>query len=298
MLRPFIGDLPLEAIHMRGLQPFIEARRAQKVKNRTINYGLQTVRHILNMCAGEWIDGNGMTWLQLPPRIKFLLENDKRKPYPLSWAEQDKLFSELPDYLRKMALFKVNTGCREAEVCGLKWEWEQPYPPLNTSFFVIPAEKVKNREDRVVVLNRVADEVIEQARGDHPEHVFTYRGKPVAKMYGRAWKEARERAGLKQVRVHDLKHSYGRRLRAADVPEEDRKDLLGHKSGRSMTTHYSMAEIAKVIAYSNRVCRDERHGSDTIVFLGKKKPPGQLSLTWRSSYHFVVELDGIEPTTS
>jgi len=54
------------------------------------------------------------------------------------------------------------------------------------------------------------------------------------------------------------------------VPEEDRKDLLGHRSGRSVTTHYFMAEIAKLIAYSNRVCGDERHKSDTIVFLEKR----------------------------
>ena len=55
-----------------------------------------------------------------------------------------------------MALFKVNTGCREAEVCGLKWEWEVEVPELDTSVFIIPASKVKNRKDRVVILNRVA----------------------------------------------------------------------------------------------------------------------------------------------
>lgn len=121
-----------------------------------------------------------------------------------------------------------------------------------------------------MVLNRIALEVIGPVRGEHPEYVFTYKGKPVAKMYGRAWREARERAKLLEVRVHDLKHTYGRRLRGADVPEEDRKDLLGHRSGRSVTTHYSMAEIAKLIAYSNRVCKDERHSSDTIVFLEKR----------------------------
>jgi integrase len=269
-LRPFIGGLPLEAIHMGTLQPFIAARKAQGVKNRTINYGLQTVRHILNIAAGEWIDENNMTWLQSPPRIKFLPENDKRSPYPLSWEEQDRLFAELPEHLRKMAIFKVNTGCREGEICMLKWEWEQQYPGLNTSVFVIPGEHVKNRENRVVVLNREAAEIVEQVRGDHPENVFTYRGKPVKKIYDSAWKKARIRAGLPQVRVHDLKHTYGRRLRAADVPEEDRKDLLGHKHGRSITSYYSAAEIAKLVAYSNRVCRDERRNSDTIVFLEKK----------------------------
>ncbi|MGO9566728.1 MAG: tyrosine-type recombinase/integrase [Desulfomonilaceae bacterium] len=278
MLRPFIGHLKLEQIHMGTLQPFIEARRYRKLKDgtmkrnkvRTINYGLQTVRHILNLAAGEWIDENGMTWMAAAPKIKFLPEKDKQKPYPLSWVEQDRLFGELPDHLVRMALFKVNTGCREAEVCGLKWEWESPCPELSTFVFVIPGRHRKNGDDHVVVLNRTALAVIEQVRGEHPEYVFTYRGKPVKRMYDSAWKSARLRAGLPQVRVHDLKHTYGRRLRAADVPEEDRKDLLGHKHGRSITTHYSRAEIAKLIAYSNRVCLDERHKSDTSVFLEKK----------------------------
>ncbi len=50
--------------------------------------------------------------------------------------------------------------------------------------------------------------------------------------------------GLKHVKVHDLKHTYGRRLRAAGVSFEDRQDLLGHKSGR-ITTHYSAAELCR-----------------------------------------------------
>jgi integrase len=34
------------------------------------------------------------------------------------------LFQELPDHLARMALFKVNTGCRDREVCSLKWDDE------------------------------------------------------------------------------------------------------------------------------------------------------------------------------
>jgi integrase len=55
---------------------------------------------------------------------------------------------------------------------------------------------------------------------------------------------ARVRAGLPQVRVPDLKHTFGRRLRAAGVSFEDRQDLLGHRSGR-ITAHYSTAEVAE-----------------------------------------------------
>jgi len=60
-----------------------------------------------------------------------------------------------------MCLFKVNTGCREQEVCQLRWDWEVQVPELNTSVFIIPGELVKNREDRLVILNRVA-----RLRGD------------------------------------------------------------------------------------------------------------------------------------
>ena len=41
---------------------------------------------------------------------------------------------------------------------------------------------------------------------------------------------------LSRVRVHDLKHTFGRRLRAAGVPVETRKVLLGHRNG-DITTH-------------------------------------------------------------
>jgi hypothetical protein len=43
-----------------------------------------------------------------------------------------------------MLLFKVNTGTREQEVCGLKWNYEVKVPELGTSVFIIPATRVKN----------------------------------------------------------------------------------------------------------------------------------------------------------
>jgi integrase len=105
----------------------------------------------------------------------------------------------------------------------------------------------------LVVLNRVARSVIEGVRGEHPEFVFVYQGRPIGTMHNTAWQSARQRAGLPQVRVHDLKHTFGRRLRAAGVSFEDRQDLLGHHSGR-ITTHYSAAELTGLLDAANRVC--------------------------------------------
>ncbi|HEX4240102.1 MAG TPA: tyrosine-type recombinase/integrase [Steroidobacteraceae bacterium] len=272
ILDPFIGDMFLSGVYMEKLQPFIDKRRKDGVKTKTINLSLEAVRRILRLAALEWRDERGMTWLETAPKIKLFPVTDARKPHSLSVEEQEVLFRELPVHLLRMASYKVNAGNREEEVCSLKWAWEQKVADLETSVFVIPGDKVKNAEDRLVVLNRVARSAIEAARGMHPEYVFVRQEKdgrsiPIKKMYGTAWKNARERAadawershgtaapqGFRRVRVHDLKHTFGRRLRAAGVSFEDRQDLLGHKS-RRITTHYSEAELENLITAAEKAC--------------------------------------------
>jgi integrase len=255
-LMPWIGRVPLCQLHLGTLQPWIETRRADGVSAGTINHGLQIIRRILNLAAGEWRDERGLTWLQTAPKIRLLANRNKRQPYPLSWQEQARLLEELPDHLREMALFAVNTGCRAAEVCSLQWDWEVAVSELGISVFVIPGPRVKNGEDRVVVLNDTASAVVDKRRGKHERYVFAYGAKPVSNMLNSAWKRARSRAGLEQVRVHDLKHTYGRRLRASGVSFEDRQDLLGHRSGK-ITTHYSASDLSRLLEAANRVCERE-----------------------------------------
>jgi integrase len=103
-------------------------------------------------------------------------------------------------------------------------------------------------------------------------------------MNNTAWKSARERAaeawaqrygetasvGYQHVRVHDLKHTFGRRLRAAGVSFEDRQDLLGHRSGR-ITTHYSQAELTNLIEAAERVCSTESRKTPATTWLRRKE---------------------------
>ncbi|GAB4394052.1 MAG: site-specific integrase [Gammaproteobacteria bacterium] len=260
VLMEYIGNLTLNTIHMGTLQSFINGRRQQGIKTRTINHGLQVVRRILNLAAGEWMDEHGLTWLASAPKIKLLPEPDLRKPYPISWDEQTKLFKLLPAQLEKMALFAVNTGCRDQVICQLRWEWEIKLPELpHLRVFFIPGYIEKNKEDRILVCNDIAGSVVDHQRGKHPTYVFTYQDRPRTRMSTSAWVTARTKAGLPHLRVHDLKHTFGRRLRAAGVSFEDRQDLLGHRSGR-ITTHYSAAELQNLYEAANRVCEQKRNG--------------------------------------
>src|SRR5262244_1760391 len=89
---------------------------------------------------------------------------------------------------------------------------------------------------------------------------------PLTCLLGQFLSRARQRAGLPQVRVHDLKHTFGRRLRAAGVSFEDRQDLLGHRSGR-ITTHYSPAELQSLYQASESVCADDSRKSPALVLI-------------------------------
>ena len=92
--------------------------------------------------------------------------------------------------------------------------FEEPYERdsrRGTSVFIIPGRKVENGDDRVVILNQVARAVIESVRGEHAQFVFVRRGRPIRTMHNAAWQSARRRAGLSQVRVHELKHTRARR---------------------------------------------------------------------------------------
>lgn len=293
-LDPFIGDMLITHIDDAALAPYIQSKLKPKdgkrpVTNRTVNIALQRVIRVLNLCARKWRDEERRPWLDVVPMISLLDEKtNSRKPYPLSWEEQSILFSELPAHLQIMGMFKVNTGCREQEVCKLQWDWEIAVPELGTSVFLIPAgfggrserSGVKNRDERLVILNSVAKSIIEKQRGQHKLFVFPF-GMPdehgvattINRMNDSAWKRARIRAtkkwiekhfrqpheGFTKIRVHDLKHTFGRRLRAAGVTEEDRKALLGHKNG-SITSHYSGAELGHLIEAANMVSATDSRG--------------------------------------
>lgn len=69
-------------------------------------------------------------------------------------------------------------------------------------------------------------------------------------------------ADLSDVRVHDLRHTFATRLRAAGVAEEDRAALLGHAL-RSMTEHYASGDIGRLVGLANRVL--ERVGTTPIL---------------------------------
>ena len=54
------------------------------------------------------------------------------------------------------------------------------------------------------------------------------------------------------MRIHDLRHTFACRLRAAGVSAEDREALLGHVN-HSMAGHYVSANVGRLLKQPNLV---------------------------------------------
>lgn len=217
LLLPFIGTLPLDQIHDATLEPFKDSRRLDGVSPTTINRTLEVVRTILNRAARAWRDDQGKPLLLTAPPLLTMEQENPEPPYPLSWEEQDILFPELPAHLQNMALFSVNTGLRDDNVCGLRWNWEREVPEVGRSVFLIPPENYKTDVAHVAILNDAAWRIVENQRaarsrrlaevgiteysptpGEDTEFdfVFPYNGHRIDTMNNSAWQKARVRAAM------------------------------------------------------------------------------------------------------
>ncbi len=257
-----IGHLDVNQVHDATLAPFIAERLASGTSATTINRSLEIVRTILNRAARSYRDDGGHPWLDTMPPLIAMLPESRRLPYPITWSEQDRLFPRLPAHLGRMALFAVNTGLRQSNVCGLEWAWEVFVPELGRSVFVIPAGSFKAKRPHVAILNDVAWSIVQTQRGLHPIWVFPYRGERIRRMNNTAWHHARRAADLRPVRIHDLRHTFACRLRAAGVPEEDRSALLGHAS-QSMAGHYASADVGRLLDQANLIL--DRRETRTVL---------------------------------
>ena len=141
-----------------------------------------------------------------------------------------------------------------AAIDELNWRWADARRRAELAFQLSPNDVSVLRQ--YVRLTRSAGDYDESIRVNERWAEL----EPTAGIYQQlavTHRYARKRAGLAHLRVHDLRHTFGHRLRAAGVSLEDRKALLGHTVG-DITTHYSAPDISRLLEYAERICdRDQ-----------------------------------------
>ncbi len=240
-------------------------RIAKSRSQTTANRYLAPIRSMLYRAGGDW------EWLdKVPSKFKQFDESSNARDRALSPEEISRLAEELPEHQREMFLFSVSTGLRQANVKRLQWTWID----LQQRVLRVPKHEFKNRNELLIPLSESAVRILRARLGQHPTHVFTYKGAPVEQVNTRAWRNALQRAGIENYRNHDNRHTWAHSLRREGVPLEDIQDLGGWKDPK-MVRRYATPDIDALAAKAkaiDAVLTQSGHKPDLRVVGGTASP--------------------------
>jgi integrase len=230
-LTRFFSGLTLAEMTPARISEYKSLRRTDGAKPATLARELEVLRHALNLAVREW------EWLESNPFQKVKIErvNNKIERWISSEEEQRLLGAALP-WLREIIIFALNTGMRQNEILSLKWSQVDLFRRTATLI------ETKNKEKRTIPLNQTVLEILKSKDRvrNISGYVFTSQtgNKIDARNLLRAFYAARKKAGLEDVRFHDLRHTFATRLVQAGINLYVVKELLGHKT-LTMTMRYA-----------------------------------------------------------
>jgi integrase len=240
---PAFEHRPLAEVTKAEIVSFIHQKIPSGLGSGTINRLLNALKAIFSR-AIEW----EIAGLEKNPAhgVKQLPNNHRHERF-LSQDEAASLLAAVTRSANKMlapiVAFLLLTGCRKREVLDARWE----HIDLERGQMTVPLSK--SGKPRYVVLSAGAKAVLGQTRqilrqemGSSAEAcpwVFPNpaTGEPFVGIYT-SWDTARRAAGLQDVRVHDLRHSFASALVNRGATLFDVQKLLGHSSPK-MTERYS-----------------------------------------------------------
>lgn len=169
-------------------------------------------------------------------RERFLTETEIAKAAEgIAKAERAKKIGPHPAAGLRLALF---TGARSGEILAAKWlhvDWERRFIRLPDS---------KSGDPRTIHLSDAAMEVLKNLSKVGPYIVAGANPKEAYRSLTRAWAVARGFAGLRDVRLHDLRHSYASLAAGRGVSLVMIGKLLGHKVPATTARYAHLARDA------------------------------------------------------
>ncbi len=243
------GGLHLDEISNHAIADLLSRMRDQGYASGTVNRVLILLRYIFNL-AKKW----GVPGAAENPTAGLKTAPDVCRERFLAQDEVQRLLSALDTDENCVAACAIKllllTGARRNEVTHAKWEhvnWEK-------RTLLVP--RAKSGRPRSIHLNSAALDLLRAiARTDGNPFIFpspvTNRPSPSLHF---PWWRIRERAGLLDVRLHDLRHSFASFLVNQGVSLYVVQGLLGHTQARTTQRYAHLAN--ETLADAAEVVRD------------------------------------------
>jgi integrase len=185
----------------------------------------------------------------------------------LDTSEVEALLRAVPDgtygrVQRVLYLAAVMTGMRRGELLALRWQdvdWSAQRIRVNRNYVDGIYGTPKSRRGRSVPLaDRLGGELdrLYQATAYQADDDLVFgnphTGQPMnGNTLTRTFQSALSRAGVRQVRLHDLRHTFGTRMAAAGVPMRTVQEWMGHQDFRTTLIYADYAPGAHEVDLIN-----------------------------------------------
>jgi integrase len=224
---PAIGSVYVDQLRADPIVALVERMRAKGYATGTTNRVVIVLRHIFNL-ARKWrvpgVTENPTAGINLAP--------DVNRERFLSPEEAQRLVASIEEDENQAAanaiMLLLLTGARRNEITHARWD----YLDWDKRTLLVPLSK--SGKPRSIALNAPAMELLRSVRRTNESaYIFPspVTGQPSPSLYF-PWHRIRVRAGLPDLRLHDLRHSFASFLVNRGVSLYVVQGLLGHAHTR------------------------------------------------------------------
>jgi len=246
-LREAFGDLEVSEITPDRIQRY-QFQRAKDVSKATANRSLAVLKRAFNLGI-KW----GLVKDNPVMRVEFFKEPRGRVRF-LSRKEQQELLDCCPKQLRDLVLVALRTGLRRGELLGLRKQ------DVDFVRGLLMLTRTKTDRSRQVPMTDEVRAILSRLAFGRADQDVLYRNR-----FGRPYQAPRQafcravrKAGIKDFRFHDLRHTYASDLVMAGVDIFTVSKLLGHSNVKTtmiyahLAPDHAKAEMAKYQSYLDR----------------------------------------------
>ena len=275
-IKPALGHLPVTQVDRDDV---VQLHLAMKRTPRRANYTISTVHAIFNFAEDLDLRPRGNNPAKRIKRYRegkierFLTETEIAKAAEgIEAAERAGKIGPHAAAGLRLALF---TGARSGEITAAQWshvDWERKLIRLPDS---------KTNEPRTIHLSDAAIEILRTLPRVGPYVIAgAVHGEPF-KNLSRSWIVARGYAGLQDVRLHDLRHSYASLAAGRGVSLQMIGKLLGHRVPATTQRYAHLARDAVAAindelgaAMTAAIDKGTPPSADVVKLRRRRKPRG------------------------
>ena len=244
-LLPAFGFRPLDRITRVAVNRWFDGY--SRASPGGANYALSTLQRILNHAVDRGhIATNPARRVKRNQRRKLTRFLSREEIRRLHWVLNHHAAGAAPhrqqaDIIRLLLL----TGCRKGEIVTLRWR------EVDRNVLKLADSKTGSR---TIYLNEQARSIIERQPRGRSVFVFPSLRNPVRPRDGDLplWYSARKEAGIEDVRLHDLRHTFASHAVMRGIPLPVVAKLLGHKQLK-MTLRYAHVGDREIEAATERI---------------------------------------------